>query len=75
MLAKLATEMAVHVRRVRIKTFERLMHDLHFCFEEFVLLVRFAAVVGVALEALDLGVELAFVLLGVADVFDCCSKC
>ena len=62
--------MAVNVRCIRVEALERLMHDLHLRLEEFVVLVGFAGVVAFALESLDFGVELAFDMLGVADVLD-----
>ena len=72
MLVKLAGEVAVHVRRIGVHPLERLVHDLHFRFEELVLLVRFPRVLAVALQALHFLVQLPLVRLRVADVFDCC---
>lgn len=59
---------------IRIEALETLMHNLHFGLQKLVLFEGFTSVLAVALETLDFGVELAFVLLCVANVFDRCWK-
>ena len=56
--------------RAWVQAFQRLVHVLQFHLELVVLLVRVPCVIAIALQPLDFGVQLAFVLLGVADIFD-----
>jgi hypothetical protein len=72
LLTELLAKATVHVSGIGVQAAQMLKHDLHFGLELLALLVRFPRELILSLEALDLGVKVALLVLSGSDIFDGC---
>lgn len=62
--------MPVHMRLIRLEATQILMHHLNLCLQQFILLMCFPNIFRVSLQALDLLMQGALVVLCAADILD-----